>query len=83
MSEHQLKIHPQHFHPVLTNAKRAELRKNDRDYKEGDVLLLKEFNPISGSFTGNQVNRLVTHVADVSDYLPGYVLISLGRYKKP
>lgn len=30
---HELKILPEHFWPVVTGHKKAELRKNDRDFK--------------------------------------------------
>lgn len=71
---HELKILPQHFTPVLDEIKTAELRKNDRNFAAGDTLLLMEWN---GDYTGDACERVVTHVADVSDYLPGYVLLSM------
>lgn len=71
---HELKILPQHFTPVLDEIKTAELRKNDRNFAVGDTLLLMEWN---GDYTGDACERVVTHVADVGDYLPGYVLLSM------
>ena len=38
---HSLKILPEHFYPVVSDLKRAELRKNDREFSEGDYLELK------------------------------------------
>lgn len=72
--KHELKILPQHFIPVLDELKTAELRKNDRAYAVGDTLLLMEWN---GEYTGDACERVVTHIADVGDYLPGYVLLSM------
>lgn len=72
--KHELKILPQHFIPVLDELKTAELRKNDRKYAVGDTLLLMEWN---GDYTGDSCERMVTHIADVSDYLPGYVMLSI------
>lgn len=74
MKTHELKIHPEHFTPVLDGKKLAELRKNDRDFKVGDKLLLMEWN---GEYTGDACERFIVHIADVGDYLPGYVLISM------
>ncbi|QGF22025.1 protein of unknown function DUF3850 [Erwinia phage Midgardsormr38] len=74
MATHELKIHPQHFVPVFLKVKTAELRNNDRDFKCGDTLVLREW--LDG-YTGRSTVRKVNHVADVSDYLPGYVLLSI------
>lgn len=71
---HELKILPEHFIPVLDGLKLAELRKNDRNYQVGDVLVLNEWN---GEYTGDACEREVIHVADVGSYLPGYVLLSM------
>lgn len=76
---HHLKIYPEHFSAVLTGVKRAELRKNDRDYKVGDILHLMETPKGSCSPTGEFVNAVVTHIADVGEWLPGYVLLSIER----
>lgn len=72
---HELKILPEHYQPVLDGLKRAELRKNDRGYEVGDHLILKEW--ADGGYTGRQTGREVIHVADVSAYLPGFVLLSI------
>ncbi|WP_312631711.1 DUF3850 domain-containing protein [Pantoea piersonii] len=73
--EHNLKILPEHFAPVDAGIKRAELRKNDREYQKGDILNLCEWD--GTNFTGRFAIRQVTHVADVGAYLPGYVLLSM------
>lgn len=75
---HKLKILPKYFAAVCAGTKRAELRKNDRDYRVGDVLILEEALPGS-DMTGKSVCVCVTHVADVSDYAPGYVLLSIAQ----
>lgn len=71
---HHLKILPEHFITVLEGVKLAELRKNDRNYQVGDILVLCEWN---GEYTGEACEREVVHVADVGSYLPGYVLLSM------
>lgn len=71
---HELKILPEHFIPVRDGLKLAELRKNDRNYQVGDILFLCEWD---GLYTGYSCEREVIHVADVSAYLPGFVLLSI------
>ncbi len=73
---HDLKILPEHFEPVVTNEKKAEVRFNDRNFKEGDYLRLLEWGPDSG-YTGRMVARMVTHVADLSSWKKDWVLLSI------
>jgi len=39
---HELKTDPEVFWPVSQGLKTFEIRKNDRDFKAGDILILKE-----------------------------------------
>lgn len=54
---HELKILPEYYNEVLSKNKLFELRKNDRDYKVGDFLILKEFE--NGNYTGRATARLM------------------------
>jgi hypothetical protein len=47
---------------VAVGSKHFELRKNDRDYQEGDTLILNEWDPATGDFTGEFIEVLVTHI---------------------
>lgn len=49
---HELKILPEYFNEVQSHNKQFELRKDDRDYRVGDWILLKEFE--NGSYTGRE-----------------------------
>ncbi|PKB89204.1 hypothetical protein A8A01_15390 [Ewingella americana] len=71
--EHNLKILPYYFKAVTQGIKKAELRRSDRDFQAGDILILAEWEDL---YTGREVNALITHVADVSEYAQGYVLLS-------
>lgn len=75
---HDLKIYPEYFSAVCTGVKRAELRKNDRDYRAGDTLHLMENPRGSCHATGEFINVTITHVADVGEWMPGYVLLSIA-----
>ncbi|EOE5651472.1 DUF3850 domain-containing protein [Cronobacter sakazakii] len=74
---HDLKIYAEYFSAVCTGVKRAELRKNDRDYRVGDTLHLLETPRGSCAATGEYINAIITHIADVSEWMPGYVLLSI------
>lgn len=81
MRTHELKIWPDFFDAVRCGAKKFELRKDDRDYQTGDVLILREYDPETQTYTGRQFNAVVTYtLRDVSaafGLLPGYVLMSV------
>lgn len=74
---HDIKIYPEFFSAVCTGVKRAELRKNDRDYLVGDTLHLMETPRGSCHRTGEFINVKITHIADVGEWMPGYVLLSV------
>ena len=74
---HDLKIYPEFFSAVCTGVKRAELRKNDRDYRVGDTIHLMETPRGSCHRTGEFINVKITHIADVGEWMPGYVLMSI------
>jgi ASC-1-like (ASCH) protein len=70
--KHKLKIQPEYFKEVCTGKKSFEIRKNDRDFKVGDMLLLQEYLPESNSYTGRVVERkdtYITNYAQVDDYI--------------
>lgn len=43
---HELKTLPVYFDAVLRGDKTFEVRKNDRDFQTGDVLVLREYDPV-------------------------------------
>lgn len=57
---HQLKIESQFYNDIETAGKRFEVRRDDREYRVGDVLVLRECN--SGKLTGRIVYALVTYI---------------------
>ncbi len=44
MQSHDLKIEPKYFDAVWSGKKPFEIRKNDRDFKEGDQVTLREYD---------------------------------------
>jgi Domain of unknown function (DUF3850) len=67
MARHEVKIWSELFDAVVSGKKRAELRKNDRDYQDGDVLEMREFDPHVEQYTGRSVTVLVTHVQRIAE----------------
>jgi hypothetical protein len=72
---HVLKIWPGEFEAVAEKRKTHEVRRNDRDYNAGDLLVLKEFVPAGedltkgeGAFTGRVVLRRVTYVTPAGSW---------------
>jgi hypothetical protein len=67
-----MKCWPSHFEAVVKRKKRFEVRINDRDYAEGDLLVLREWDPAPGMFvndvpkpkgyTGRKATCLITYV---------------------
>jgi len=56
---HRLKTLPQHFNAVVAGHKTFELRKNDRDFQVGDVLVLQEWD--GKSYTGSASSHIIKH----------------------
>ena len=75
---HDLKSQPPFFEEILARHKTFEIRINDRDFKVGDMLRLKEWDPRTGEFTGRVVVCNVFYVSDA--YLPeGWIAMSIGE----
>jgi hypothetical protein len=59
---HELKTWPPYFGQVLSGEKTFEVRKNDRDYKVGDELHLREWDPSLEEYSGRELRRTITFV---------------------
>lgn len=59
---HELKVWKEYYPDVESGKKPFEVRKNDRNYKVGDELYLREFDQINQTYTGNGVYKTVTYV---------------------
>jgi hypothetical protein len=76
MKTHYLKIWPQFYEPAVSGKKRFEVRINNRDYKEGDRLVLQEWDPQKMDYTGREVWARVDYVA----YDLPYATLDLGDF---
>jgi len=88
MKEHELKIWPEYFDPLLKGEKMFEIRKNDRNFKVGDRIMFREYDPDDGSYTGRYCFRTITYIMDEENpfiHLKDMVILSLviGDQYKP
>lgn len=77
-AEHELKTWPEYFKAVASGEKNFEIRKNDRDFKVGDILILKEYDPVKKEYTGDYVGREITYIMNEQPFVKeGYVVMSI------
>jgi hypothetical protein len=83
--QHDLKCWPVFFEKILTGEKRHEIRLNDRNFQVGDILQLREWDPITKRHTGRAVLREVTYITPSPSIglLPGYVAMSIRTPVRP
>lgn len=81
MAVHEIKIAPKFFEYQKNGKKKWELRKNDRDYKVGDTLILKEFRDGENQYyTGRMLSRVITYILPEHEGLtPGYVILGTDK----
>jgi hypothetical protein len=83
MPHHTLKAHPLFFEAVWDGRKRFEVRRNDRDYQEGDILHIQEWDPVTKLYSGRVVSALASYI--LSDFVglsDQYCIISLSEISK-
>lgn len=73
---HYLKIKPRYFDDIILNHKRFEVRKNDRDYNVGDLLILREFDKY-GDYTGRDIHARIVYILDSFTPILDYVVLGL------
>jgi len=78
MTTHELKIWPEFFEIDLT-VKPFEIRKNDRNYKTGDILVLKEWNQDKEAYTGRTKTVFVTCVFSLIGLQFGWVCMGIKK----
>lgn len=62
MKTHNLKLVQPFFNEVKNGTKTFELRRNDRDFKVGDEVVLKEYDMMRNKFSGNEVKVIITFI---------------------
>lgn len=59
---HELKILPKYFDDVFWQRKQFEVRRHDRDFKVGDILILKEWISGTQSYSGRSISIPIKYI---------------------
>ena len=65
--EIEKKIWPEFFEKVKSDEKRFEIRLADFECNPGDVLVLREWDPIKKEYTGREIKKEVDYVSKTKD----------------
>lgn len=81
MKIHELKTWKQYFVAVFSGLKNFEIRFNDRDFKVGDEVLLKEYDEKEGVYTGRILHRRIDYILHGGQFglQEGFVILGLNK----
>lgn len=75
---HALKTWPAYFLAITSGRKNFEVRKNDRPFKEGDIILLQEYDADKKQYTGKEWQGEITYVMNDSEFCKkGFVIMGI------
>lgn len=66
---HELKTVQPYFDHIWAGIKTFEVRKNDRNFKPKDLVLLKEYEPILQIYTGAEMLVEITYILNIPEYV--------------
>jgi ribosomal protein S17 len=76
---HELKLVQPYYDAVSEGRKTFEVRQNDRNFSEGDRVILHEYIPESKTYTGRNIVREITYVLDDPTYVKeGFVIFGIA-----
>jgi hypothetical protein len=83
MTMHVVKCWPTSFRALKRGDKKFEIRKDDRGYNVGDSLFLKEYDPVSDTFSGDTLTKEITYILkptpdEFFGLKMGYVILSVS-----
>lgn len=76
---HDIKILSEYFSKVIDGSKTFEIRKNDRNYKVGDRLLMREYINNGDYETGGWIFATITYITNYNQK-NDYVVMSIKVY---
>lgn len=78
---HYVKCESTFFEDVVNNYKPFEVRKNDRDYRAGDDMVLREWDKALQEFTGREDRVTIIYLLENYPGIePGYCVLRIERY---
>lgn len=81
MSRHSVKVLPVYFDAIENGIKRFEVRRNDRQYKVGDTLCLREYDSMKDEYTGREIDAAITYMVTHEEFPKGvpedFVILSI------
>ena len=81
---HWLKTLPLYFRAMKDGLKDFEVRKDDRDFETGDILVLQEYLPEQDARTGYEIVKRVKYLLRDPEYCKeGYVVMGLEDVRPP
>lgn len=88
MKIHKLKLSSRYYADSERGIKTFEIRKNDRDFRVGDILELREWVwsvlEQKGAYTGEVHWKIITYILNDGLYLPdGYVCLGVTPIAEP
>jgi hypothetical protein len=76
---HELKTHPEYFQKSIERIKKFEIRYNDRNFKFGDEIILKEYDYQLNIYTGREIYGVITYIlADFIGLEKDYIAFSFS-----
>lgn len=72
---HTIKLDQEYFDRYKKRQLVAQTRNDDRNYREGDLLIQREWDSFLNVHTGRELISCITHITNPPGLMPGYVLI--------
>jgi hypothetical protein len=87
--QYELKSEPKAFAAIISGEKQHEICRHDQPYGPGDILLLREFDPETGKYTGREQQVWVMYITSADNpcalsdrgLQPGFCIMSLSPVK--
>lgn len=78
-TKHKLKCAPEYFARLQSGQKTFEIRKNDRDYQVGDILVISEYDPSKGWPDHGSYETLRAEIVYMTSFeqKEGYVVLGI------